>query len=206
MRNLKAIMGCCFLFSTLIGCQDEVNRKFSPIEVTVNDSNEIAISDSIYFILPDTLPNKVTVISDEAGANLFYSINNGGFTMGLMDAITLHRNDSLFQFYLSKEGFDDSEIKSIAFQRHSKEFLNQIEVNSQISNSDLSLELDDKSRGMLNVEIVSMTGRRLLQRTHFKNTDRFIIEYTLADDLSTGIYIASVTFGLEKKAFKLIKE
>lgn len=204
MRIRNAIIGS-FLFTTAIGCQDKVNRKFSPIEVSINDSNEVAILDSIYFILPDTLPNRITVISDDRGADLFYSVNNSGFTMIPMETITLHSDDSLFQFYLTKEGFDDSEIKTIVLQRHSKEFLDKGEVSSRVPNSDFYFELNDKSRGMIKAEILNMNGVKLLQRMHFKNTDYFMIEYALGD-LPKGIYVAIVTYGMEKKTYQFVKK
>lgn len=200
MKNVILI-----LIVTCFGCQDAANPRFTDIEVAINDTNQVAISVSLYYILADTLPNKVTATSEISDASMFFSVNGAAFERRANEPITLQKQDTVFQFYLSKSGYNDSELKTIILRAHSEEFLANVNVSSPISDSNLSISMNDKSRGMLKVEILGITGQRLLQRTHLKNVNSLIINYALAE-YPKGSYLVSVTYGKSQKVYRLIKE
>lgn len=203
MRIIKIVI--LILVINVFGCQKEVNRKFPLLKVAVNDTNEIAISDSIYFIAPDLLPNKVTIISEIADAHLNYSVNNSAYTRIPIEPITLQKQDTVLQFYLTKPNFENSETRTIVFQRQSKKYLNRVEVSSRVSDSSLNLYLKDKSRGIIEVEVFNVMGQRLLHRNHVKNADVYTIKYALAE-YSPGVYIVVVTYGKDQKGYRFLKE
>lgn len=205
MRLPKEFISGFILLLTVVACQDEVNRTFSTIEVTINDTNRFAILDSIFFVTADTLANKLTVITEVSDVILSYSMNNKGFVESSMESITIQKEDSIFQFYLTKPGFDDSEIKTISFQSHTGRFLDKADYSSIISDSDFYIELNDKSRGMLKVEIWNMSGIKMLQRDHFKGADNLKVKYGL-EEYPVGLYIVNITYGTDKKPFRLIKQ
>lgn len=203
MRIVKIV--ALTLLVACMSCKEEANPRFPDIEVAINDTNEVAISDSIYYIITDTLPNKVTAISKVSDANMFFSVNSAAFIKRNNEPLTLQKQDSVFQFYLTKRGYEDSELKTVILQEQAEEFLAKVNVSSPILDSNLTLSMNDKSRGMLQVEIFSLTGQRLLQRKHLKNVDSFIISYALAD-YSKGIYVVLAAYGKNQKAYRLIKE
>ncbi|MHA6246710.1 hypothetical protein ACXYMU_02150 [Pontibacter sp. CAU 1760] len=159
------------LLAFCFGCQDKANPRFPDIKVAINDTSEIAISDSIYFITADTLPNKVTVVSEVSDANMFYAVNNAASTMSTNESITLQRQDTVFQFYLTKRGYDNSNLKTVLIQAHSKKYLAGVKVSTPVSDANLNISMNDKTRGIMEVEIFSITGQKLLQRNHLKNAD-----------------------------------
>ena len=191
------------LLTFCFGCQDEANPKFPEIEVAINDTCGVAISDSIYFITADALPNVVTVTSEVPEANLLYSVNNAALTMRANDPITLQKQDTVLQFYLTKRNYNDSELRTIVLQEHSDKYLNKVEVSSPVADSKLSISMNDKSRGIVEIEIFTVTGQRLLHRNHLKKADSFIVMYSLAE-YQKGIYLVSATYGESKKAYKFV--
>ncbi|WP_187261367.1 T9SS type A sorting domain-containing protein [Pontibacter beigongshangensis] len=199
MRAVLLIL-LAFCFS----CQDEAKPRLPDIKVAINDTSEIALSDSIYFITADTLPNVVTVISGVSNPNIYYSVNNLAAKLGTSEPIILQKQDTVFQFYLTKGGYDNSELKTVILQPHSEKFLDKVDISSPVSESNLTISMNDKSRGMVEIEIYNVTGQRLLHRSHLKNADSFMIEYALAE-YPRGIYVVSATYGESQKVYKFIK-
>lgn len=198
MRAVVLIL-LVFCFS----CQSEVNSRFPIIAVSINDTNEVTISDSIYYITADTLPNKVAVVSDVSDPNIYYSVNKAAPMIGTSDPMTLQKQDTVLQFYLTKKGYDNSELKTVIFQANSAVFLNKVDVSSIVADSNLNISMSDKSRGMMKIEIISVTGKRLLQRNHLKRADTLIIKYALAE-YPRGIYFVSATYGQNHKVYRFL--
>ena len=204
MKLLKPII-LLFIFINCLGCKEEVKRQFPPIKVAVNDANEIDIADSIYYILSDTLSNRITVSAEINDANLVYSVNNSEFSVVPNETVSLQKEDSVFQFYLTKNGFKDSEVKTILLQRHSQKFLERVEVPEKIVDSHLNISMDDKSRGIMKVEVINLMGVRMLQRYHFKNSDLMTIKYYWVD-FPSGMYIVMVEYGVDIGKYKVFEE
>lgn len=203
MRIVKVVV--LILIVICISCKEEANPGFPDIEVAINDTNEFAISDSIYYIIADNLPNKVAAISEVSDADMFFSVNNAAFTRRKSEPITLQKQDTVLQFYLTKKDYYDSELKTVILQEQAEKFLADVKVSSPISDSNLTISMNDKSRGMVQIEIFSVTGQRLLQRKHLKNVDSFVISYALPD-YSKGIYVVSAAYGKSQKIYRLVKE
>ncbi|GAA4428515.1 hypothetical protein GCM10023188_12770 [Pontibacter saemangeumensis] len=203
MRTMKAAM--LILLAICFSCQDESNPNFPDIKVAMNDISGVAISDSVYYIIADTLPNIVTAVSEVSDADMFYSVNNAAFTMRINEPIPLQKQDTVLQFHLTKKGYNESGLKTVILQAHSEKFLEKVNVSSPVSDSSLTISMDDKSRGMMQIEIFSTTGKRLLRRNHLKNVDSFIINYALPE-YPKGIYMVFAAYGKDKKVYKFIKE
>lgn len=199
MKKWKAVVAAFTI--PVLGCQDEAKPGFPAVAVAINDTSRLAISDSIYFIVSDTLPNKVTIVSEVAYADLHFSVNNGTFTKQPNEPVTLQWQNKMFQFYLSKSGFRDSETKTIMLQKQSERYLSKIDLSA--SGSSIDIRMHDKSRGILKIEVLNVLGHRLLQRTHLKASDDFTAKYALTE-YPEGVYIISLTYGESQKAFRLL--
>lgn len=75
-----------------------------------------------------------------------------------------------------------------------------MEVDSIIPDSNLSIRMEDKSRGMVKVVIHDLFGKILLHRYHFKKLDLLAIKYAFEEALY-GKYVVSITYGEDLKSY-----
>ena len=189
----------------LLACKEEVKPGFPQVKISIHDTNEITFSDSVYFISTDTTVKRITFIPEVKDVQLFYAINNGAFELSQELSLPLYKQDTLVQFYLSKEGLEDSPLKTILFQSHSQEFLKNIELSDNPQDSAKQIPISDKSRGILTLEIFDRWGKRILQRNYFKLSEKLEIQYNL-DDKPTGVYYGRLSYGRDRKSFWLVWE
>lgn len=200
----------CYGIATLLalattGCQEDVKRQIQSEEVTINDSNKLSVSDSIYYISNNSFPNRITLLTDVPEGNLHFSINNGQFKPSGSQSVTLQKQDSILQYYFTKKNFDNSVVKTIVFPKHAKRFLDKISLNTSIIDSSLNINVVDKSRGVIMLEVYTLNGTRLIERSHFKGKDELSIQYAL-ESYPAGFYILRTKFGKDLKILKLLKK
>ena len=174
-------------------------------KIAIVGIGEFDFKDSLIYMAVDTINYKIKIITEPAGANIYYKTATSDFIKLDKDWILVDSTTKKLSFYSDLTGYNKTQIKSLDFYFNNDSVIKNLKVFPNLCSKELDFKFNSKTRGVLSFQIYDMMGMIKSSNDVFISTDTY---YVITDlyGLSNGIYIVKLNYGGSKMTHKLVKQ
>jgi len=203
-KYIKSVISGLILSTMLIwsSCSKDPFTVIEKIEVKTQGS--FAFTDGLTLATKKEKEYELFVLTNTDGADIYYSINEAEPVKLKGYWITVDSTVNILDFYTSSNKFNTENFRlNIGFENDS--ILGSItSVYPNPTTDLLSVKMIGHNRGEVKIEVMHVTGKLVLSKTFFKDTNETITTLSLGS-FENGIYFLRVIYGDASSVYRILK-